>query len=360
MSALPEELYPPASNTSADGKAKTPPYKITLIIHPSAIRVSYSTVSTLVPNLVKQHSPDFILHIGMAGGRDCYSLETRAHRDGYRIKDVDDADGFTWGEGRWKKEGVPDVLYVAWDEQDVLRRWEQGVQTGLAERGFLGRAAQDKVRADQLLLDNALSSSGPRPAIHPARGGDANVMWGTGNMPVSSSRADDHRRKGTVKLSCDAGRFLCEYALFESLSRRWLDAQQSRESENDDQEPGSSDSARDAPATSSIAPSATDADTVHPPTTVADAALPLPLERLGKVAFLHVPGWTGVEDINRGVMVAEEAIRALVGSWEAGNRRGGGHVDGVSRSTSASTAAPARAYTTQHSEVAGRTVGVGR
>ena len=59
-------------------------------------------------------------------------------------------------------------------------------------------------------------------------------------------------------------------------------------------------------------------------------------ERVGKVAFLHVPGWTGVEDINRGVMVAEEAIRALVGSWEDGQRRNG--------------RVEVKSYTQQHSE----------
>lgn len=227
----------------------------------------------------------------MAGGRDCYSLETRGHRDNYRIKDVDDADGLVWGEQRWKREGIPDVLHVGWNENEVLKRWEDGVKTGLAERGFLGKGEVQRAMEQQQL-------SVP-PA--PARGhGPMNPMWGTGNTPVSVSKAEEHRRKAVVKLSADAGRFLCEYALFESLSRRWLDARNSETSSTEQHEGKSAQ------------------------------------ERLGKVAFLHVPGWTGVEDINRGVMVAEEAIRALVGSWEDGYRRNG--------------RVEAQAYTQQHSE----------
>ncbi|KAJ9608680.1 hypothetical protein H2200_006451 [Cladophialophora chaetospira] len=289
-SALPDELYP-----STPSDSKSPPYKITLIVHPSAIRVSYSTVSTVVPALLATHNPDFILHIGMAGGRDCYSLETRGHRDNYRIKDVDDADGMTWGEQRWKREGIPEILYVGWNEAEVLRRWEDGVKTGLAARGFLGRGEMQRAIEQQQLNVPPM----------PARGnGPMNLMWGTGNVPVSPTKADEHRRRAVVKLSADAGRFLCEYALFESLSRRWVEA---RNIETVPTDRAERETAQDAP---------------------------------GKVAFLHVPGWTGVEDINRGVMVAEEAIRALVGSWEDGYRRNG--------------RVEAQAYTQQHSEEKGR------
>ncbi len=45
--------------------------------------------------------------------------------------------------------------------------------------------------------------------------------------------------------------------------------------------------------------------------------------RLGKVAFLHVPGDTDALAIERGVRVTIAAIRALVLSWEEGYRRGG-------------------------------------
>jgi pyrrolidone-carboxylate peptidase len=328
-SALPDELYPHPSSSAA---TKSPAYKIALIVHPAAIRVSYSTVSTTVPALVSSLNPDFILHIGMAGGRDCYSLETRAHRDNYRIKDVDDADGMTWGEQRWRRENVPEVLYVGWEEGDVLRRWEEGVKTGLAERGFLGRAEMERERTQREQSQNAPA---PTPTSVPvlARGhGPVNLMWGTSNVPASATKADEHRRKAVVKLSADAGRFLCEYALFESLSRRWVDA---RAAEDKERDPAV------AAAAAAAAVSAVSASGSPPsPLTSSPVQREIARERLGKVAFLHVPGWTGVEDINRGVMVAEEAIRALVGSWEDGYRRNG--------------RVEAKAYTQQHSEEKGR------
>lgn len=43
-------------------------------------------------------------------------------------------------------------------------------------------------------------------------------------------------------------------------------------------------------------------------------------EKIGKVAFLHVPNGVEAADVSRGVMVAESAIRAIVASWEAGYR----------------------------------------
>ncbi len=268
-------------------------------------------MSTVVPKLIATHNPDFILHIGMAGGRDCYSLETRGHRDNYRIKDVEDSDGLIWGEQRWKREGIPEVLYVGWDDNDVLRRWEDGVKHGLAERGFLGRGEMQRA------IEQHQQMSVP-PV--PARGHEPmNLMWGTSNVPASSTKADEHKRKAVVKLSADAGRFLCEYALFESLSRRWLDAHREGEEEA---------------KTKQAAPPASSADSASH--SRGESAQ----DRLGRVAFLHVPGWTGVEDINRGVLVAEEAIRALVGSWEDGNRRNG--------------RVEAKAYTQEHSEEKGR------
>ncbi|KIX06503.1 uncharacterized protein Z518_04479 [Rhinocladiella mackenziei CBS 650.93] len=324
-STLSEELYP---------RSITPKYKISLIIHPSPIRVAYNTVSTLVPTLIMQHNPDFILHIGMAGGRDCYSLETCGHRDGYRIKDVDESDGFNCGESVWKSQGVPDILFVGWDEEDVLRRWETGVDAGLKERGFLGRVGH---------TSNTATISVPGRGVGVSGGVGPNVslslMWGTSNVGTSSMRAEDNKKKGVVKLSRDAGRFLCEYALFESLSRRWLDAQRCRRPPSESgslpdhqqqQQPGllspTTSSSSPAPHSRSGSPTLIDPD--------------LAAERVGKVAFLHVPGWTCVEDINRGVVIAEEAIRALVGSWQDGRRR----------TNSGRGTASAGAFTTQHSE----------
>jgi hypothetical protein len=226
-------------------------------------------------------------------------LETRAHRDGYRIKDVDNGDGYLCGECRWKKEGVPDVLYTGWDEGDVLRRWEQGVEESLRRKGFLGpvmTAVSNGGTGEKEEGGGAKQATGT--------GTGTGFVWGRhvdpiGNASVTERRAEENRKKAVVKLSRDAGRFLCEYALYESLSRRWVEAQKVAEEGGQGQDSNQS--------------------SLHPwPQKTGLAS-----ERSGKVAFLHVPGWTGVEDINRGVMIAEEAVRALVGSWEDGFRRDG-------------------------------------
>ncbi|KAK6382066.1 hypothetical protein LTS17_003951 [Exophiala oligosperma] len=323
-SALPDDLPPPAT-TATSGKGK---YKIKLVIHPSAIRVSYSTVSETVPELIRLHAPDFILHIGMAGGRDCYSLETRGHRDGYRIKDVDNLDGYLCGECKWKRDGVPPLLYGMWDEDDVLRRWEVGVQKELVARGFLGSAGVDEneIKKTSKTEGGDETSTKTETETETETGTGTNFVWGNNNQntsvekansnaSVTGRRAEENRKRAVVKLSKDAGRFLCEYALFESLSYRWMEAEK-KEKKKKNRPTGPRDEGQQEQ----------DEDKVR--------------ERLGKVAFLHVPGWTGVEDINRGVMIAEEAIKALIGSWEDGARRKT-ESDGKSVST----------FTTQNSEV---------
>jgi len=177
----------------------------------------------------------------MAGGRDHYTLETIAHRDNYKIKDVDDRDGGKEGEHVWKKEGVPETLAVGWDEVDVLRRWEGELYE---VEGRMG-----------------LADSTP-------------IFAAAGGLIISRGSG----RKSVVRLSRDAGRFLCEFSLMESLSRRWLEAREEHDGH-------------------------------------------VKQSREGKVAFLHVPGGYAVDDVARGRRVAEAAIRSLVASWEEGRRR---------------------------------------
>lgn len=180
--------------------------------------MSYQAVASFVPLLLAHYNPDYVFHIGMAGGRDYYALETRAHRDGYRIRDVDGRDGYVDGELRWKKEVnpdgefLPDVLECGWDVEDVERRW----------RELLGLGKQ---------------------------------------------KAEEEEPR--VQMSADAGRFLCDFIFYESLSLRWKEGK----------------------------------------------------ERVGKVCFFHVPGETDEVSVWRGVRVAEAAIRSVVDSWEEGVRK---------------------------------------
>ena len=216
-SQLAPYLYAEKSTIDQPGDDTTSIPTIKVIVHPLPVRVSYLTVASLLPTLLAQHGdPDFIVHIGMAAGRHHYALETLTRRDGYIIKDVDGCEDRGVGEVRRKADGLPECLRVGWDPIDVFGRWRDGLRKDIKSEG------QDMVR-----------------------------------------------------LSTDAGKFLCEFILYESLGTRAVE----------DAERGTG--------------------------------------KKGKVAFLHVPGAVDGESVSRGVRVAEAAIRAIVGSWEDGLRAEG-------------------------------------
>ena len=228
--SLPEYLFPEARAFAVDAPAHfaglaptrpilTPAPIIRLIVHPEQVRVAYATAAKVATQLIAEHDPDYVMHIGMAGGRDYYTLETLARRDGYKIKDVDDQEGLIVGELKWRNEGLPETLWTGWNEDDVLARW----------RGDVARTCPEDESA-------------------------------------------------VVRLSRDAGKFLCEFILYNSLAVRATEAITGDERAR---------------------------------------------ERNGKAAFLHVPGGIDEVSIARGRRVAEAAIRAVVGSWEEGFRRQG-------------------------------------
>lgn len=113
-----------------------PPVRIN--VHPSPIHVAYKTVRPLVPKLWDEPADgrkvDIALHIGMAGPKPVYQLERLAHRQGYKLKDVDgelleDDGGAGHGEGgdgqEWVWEGLPEHIESDVDVQGVMARWRQ-------------------------------------------------------------------------------------------------------------------------------------------------------------------------------------------------------------------------------------------
>ncbi|KAL9117080.1 MAG: hypothetical protein Q9187_006388 [Circinaria calcarea] len=121
--------------------------------HPTPIRVSYQTVRALIPLLLfpplpppeenpppssathedgdnggkgkekEQPNFDIVLFIGMASGRKFFTLESRAHRDGYAGRDVD---GKTMeGDELWQGgayQGAPEVLETGFPVGEVLKK----------------------------------------------------------------------------------------------------------------------------------------------------------------------------------------------------------------------------------------------
>lgn len=120
---------------------------IRIHVHPEPVKVSYSYVRETIPQLLFSSSSskeasqkeyggdeqplyDIILHIGVASGRDYYTLETLAHRDKYTKKDVD---GETMEYDRlWQdKLKAPEILQPSFDVEDVWRRWKAGLTVGI-------------------------------------------------------------------------------------------------------------------------------------------------------------------------------------------------------------------------------------
>ncbi|KAF6840360.1 Pyroglutamyl-peptidase 1 [Colletotrichum musicola] len=199
----------PSSSTSTTAKPLPP---VRILVHPEAVRVNYETVRGLVPTLwdpATHPRVDAAVHIGMAGPRLFYSVERRGHRDGYAFPDVD---------GR-KLE----------DEERHAKEGEDWVWHGMP----------GEIETD-FDLDDVLE------------------RW-KGHSPEGSD----------LRISEDAGHYLCDFIYFSSLSHL-LRAEQRR-----------------------------------------------------RVVFLHVPSDASEESVARGTELAVQLIRSIAESELAARRREG-------------------------------------
>ncbi|RAR07270.1 peptidase C15, pyroglutamyl peptidase I-like protein [Stemphylium lycopersici] len=107
------------------------PTPIHIHVHHEPIRVAYDTVFKLVPKLLPPTNPiypvpEIILHIGLAAGRNYFAIEQGAQGRGYgRIPDVDGRrfDDFT-AEKHFPSAKYPSKLTTSFDTADVLARWK--------------------------------------------------------------------------------------------------------------------------------------------------------------------------------------------------------------------------------------------
>ena len=91
------------------------------------MRVAYKTVRPLVPKLWEGRKIDYMVHIGMASGRKFYSIERRGHRDGYVMRDVDNE---LLGDTERKErgdvcewDGMPEEILSDLNIDDIWKRW---------------------------------------------------------------------------------------------------------------------------------------------------------------------------------------------------------------------------------------------
>ena len=138
---------------------------ITLHSYPHPVRVSYPSITTLIPSLWRPRTFSYILHIGVGIGPR-YALETRAWEHGYASPDVDNFAPDTSREredwGRCLKTGVdvPKVL----EEVRGKVQLPEGMTVGLSENA--GRYLCEYVYFASLREEETAGESGRVLFLH--------------------------------------------------------------------------------------------------------------------------------------------------------------------------------------------------
>jgi pyroglutamyl-peptidase len=104
---------------------------IRVLKHENAIPVSYEVVRGLIPTILesKEDEIDVVLHIGMATGRRSYDLECCAGRRGYKA--TEDTDGHVMRDALFSRDfsDCAETLVTTMDCDEILRDWRNEVQT---------------------------------------------------------------------------------------------------------------------------------------------------------------------------------------------------------------------------------------
>ncbi|KAI1419269.1 hypothetical protein F5Y12DRAFT_277078 [Xylaria sp. FL1777] len=165
---LPADRVKDAAAAAAARRSATalPPVRILKL--PAPIRVNYEYARDLVPKLwnedddgITERKIDYAIHVGMAGPQLVYSIERRGHRDGYGTPDVD---------------GMP-----LEDEKRHAELGERWIWHGVPH---------------ELLTDFNID--------------DVHRRW-VGRSPKNLD----------LRLSEDAGHYLCDFTYFSSLAHLW-------------------------------------------------------------------------------------------------------------------------------------------
>ncbi|CAK7203029.1 hypothetical protein SEUCBS139899_005758 [Sporothrix eucalyptigena] len=162
-----------------DSSSSTLP-RVRIVVYPEPVRVNYQTVRKLIPTLWGPNDPkinpppgdtdagrsfvppakiDLLLHIGMAGPRLHYALERVGRRDGYNLRDVDDQllgdTAADRADPNWVWYGVPAALESDLDLDDVLQRW----RAHSTDRDGVNHDLRISVDAGRYLCDFIYTSS---------------------------------------------------------------------------------------------------------------------------------------------------------------------------------------------------------
>ncbi|KAL8744494.1 MAG: hypothetical protein Q9190_003273 [Brigantiaea leucoxantha] len=109
---VPKLLFP---NESTDDRS------VASVKNGSESRTSFSSLNTA--RLERRPRYDMVLHIGMAPGRKYFTLETCAHRDGYKAMD-EDGDTLTDDTLFRDEFKAPEILTTGFNTDDLWKRWK--------------------------------------------------------------------------------------------------------------------------------------------------------------------------------------------------------------------------------------------
>ncbi|KAG9192265.1 pyroglutamyl-peptidase [Alternaria panax] len=128
---------------------------INIHVHYEPIRVAYDNVVNLIPKLLPPTNPlypppDIVLHIGLAAGRNYFAIEQGSHSHGYgKIPDVD-GQRFedSAAEKHFPSSRYPHKLKTSFDTCDVLAHWKAN----------LGYTSVDGIESDEGSTDVRIST----------------------------------------------------------------------------------------------------------------------------------------------------------------------------------------------------------
>lgn len=279
-SSLPSSIPFPApsgAKATADNQSPIstlPPRKIHIHTHPSPLRVSYSTVRNTVPAILNSYAqthdgkrPDIIVHIGLASSRSFYSVETVAHRDGYCMADVDGRVGFEDGEKRWKEHSFPAIL-SAGPATDTKHDGNDNNTFLPLNPTTMEKATARATTETGAGEPSSFSTTISQPPTPPPAAAAATTSQPINPYPPDLTFLENWKSlspsSANVRLSNDAGRYLCEFIFYTSLAQALGEGQPQN------------------------------------------------------VVFLHVPGPTDDENLEKGRDVTIALVKSLVSCWVDG------------------------------------------
>ena len=131
---------------------------VEIIAHPEPLKAAYHSLLQAPPQLLKEHDPDIVVHIGLAVDRDYFAVEQSATRDGYHQYPDVDRRVFSKLEGQklWGKKS-PETISTSFNLEQVVELWRQklAIQAGgSAKKGKRQKSSESGELADVRLSDD--------------------------------------------------------------------------------------------------------------------------------------------------------------------------------------------------------------